>query len=159
MNDKTDKKTTKPSFNADIIRQLAEILDETGLTEVEVEEKGLRVRVVRNPHAAYVGAAAPVATPAAAPAPPAQAANLNTEAPQGAVTSPMVGTAYLSSAPGKPNFIEVGAQVKQGQTLLMVEAMKTFNEIPAPRAGKITQILIENGQPVEFGQPLVVIVA
>lgn len=162
MTDKSDKKSGK-SFNADLIRQLAEILDETRLTEIEVEDGGLRVRVARQGTpmqqvAVPMAAPAPapvVAAPIAAPA----AANLNTEAPKDAVTSPMVGTAYLASAPGKPNFIEIGKQVKQGETLLMVEAMKTFNEIPAPRSGKITQILIENGQPVEFGQPLVVIAA
>ncbi len=154
MNDKTDKK----SFNTEIIRQLAKVLEETGLTEVEVENDGFRVRVARNmAQAVSVPAPAPAA---AAPAPAitsAQPANINTEAPQGAVTSPMVGTAYLTSAPGKPQFIEIGAQVKQGQTLLIIEAMKTFNEIPSPRAGKVTQILVDNGQPVEFGMPLVVI--
>lgn len=156
----TTKKSTEP-FNAEVIRALAEILNETGLTEIEVEDEGLRVRVARQvTQVAHVGTAAPAApAPATAPVVPAQAANVNTEAPQGAVTSPMVGTAYLASAPGKPQFVEIGTQVKQGQTLLVVEAMKTFNEIPAPRAGKVTQILIENGQPVEFGQPLVVIAA
>jgi acetyl-CoA carboxylase biotin carboxyl carrier protein len=159
MNNKSDGKPGKSGFNADIIRQLAEILDETKLTEIEVEDGGLRVRVARQgaPVASYaVPAPASVAAPAAS-APVAAPANVNTEAPQGAVTSPMVGTAYMSSAPGKPNFIEVGSTVKAGQTLLIIEAMKTFNEIPSPRAGKVTQILIDNGQPVEFGMPLVVI--
>ncbi|MES2906804.1 MAG: acetyl-CoA carboxylase biotin carboxyl carrier protein [Pseudomonadota bacterium] len=155
----TEKKSDKNSFNADIIRQLAEILDDTKLTEIEVEDGGLRVRVARQgmpvQQISVPVAAAPVAPAAVAPA----AANVNNEVSKDAVTSPMVGTAYLASAPGKPNFIEIGATVKQGQTLLTIEAMKTFNEIPSPRSGKITQILIENGQPVEFGQPLVVIAA
>lgn len=160
MNNKPDGKPDKSAFNADIIRQLAEILDETKLTEIEVEDGSLRVRVARQgapvTHVAAPASAAATA-PVAAPSPVPAPANLNTEAPQGAVTSPMVGTAYLSSAPGKPNFVEVGAQVKQGQTLIIIEAMKTFNEIPSSRAGKVTQILVENGQPIEFGMPLVVI--
>jgi acetyl-CoA carboxylase biotin carboxyl carrier protein len=161
MNNKTGAKPGKNSFNADLIRQLAELLDETKLTEIEVEDGSLRVRVARQSAVASYAVPAPAAAPApvapAAAAPVAAPANVNTEAPQGAVTSPMVGTAYLSAAPGKPAFIEVGSTVKQGQTLLIIEAMKTFNEIPSPRAGKVTQILIENGQPVEFGMPLVVI--
>jgi acetyl-CoA carboxylase biotin carboxyl carrier protein len=155
MNEKTkmnDKPGNKP-FNSDLVRQIAALLEETKLTEIEVEENGLRVRVVRNAAPMQVGPPVAAATTPTVQAP----ANINTEAPQGAVTSPMVGTAYMSSAPSKPNFIEVGSAVKQGQTLLIIEAMKTFNEIPSPRAGKVTQILVENGQPVEFGMPLVVI--
>jgi acetyl-CoA carboxylase biotin carboxyl carrier protein len=160
MNEKTDQKTGKKPFNSDIIYQLAEVLDETGLTEIEIEEGPLRVRVARQsaPVATYnVPTPAPSSSPQALAPAQVQAANINTEAPQGAVTSPMVGTAYLSSAPDKPAFVEIGSAVKQGQTLLIIEAMKTFNEIPSPRAGKVTQILVESGQPVEFGMPLVVI--
>jgi acetyl-CoA carboxylase biotin carboxyl carrier protein len=149
-----NNKTGKSPPHAELVRQLTELLDENKLTEIEVEENGLRVRVVRN--AAPVQVGAPITATPTAPAVQAPA-NVNTEAPQGAVTSPMVGTAYMSSAPSKPNFIEIGSAVKQGQTLLIIEAMKTFNEIPSPRAGKVTQILVENGQPVEFGMPLVVI--
>ena len=142
-----------------LIRELALLLDETSLTEIEIEREGLRVRVARNvsiaasvPAAAAV-AAAPVLAPAAAPA--AVAADFSKH--PGAVPSPMVGTAYWASEPGAKPFIEVGSKVSVGQTLLIIEAMKTMNQIPSPRAGTVTQILIEDGQPVEFGEPLVII--
>lgn len=153
--------TSKSPIDPEVIRALADILKETDLTEIEVEQKDLRVRVARNIQVAAqiaVPAAAPVAV--AAPAPVAAspiAAPAKAGIPAGAVTSPMVGTAYRSPAPDKPSFVEIGTQVKQGQPLLVIEAMKTFNEIPAPRAGTVTQILVDNGQPVEFGEPLVVI--
>jgi acetyl-CoA carboxylase biotin carboxyl carrier protein len=136
----------------DLIRSLAGILDETGLTEIEIDRKGTRVRVGRA--AASVQHVAAVATPAreSTPIPAAPA-----RAPVDAVKSPMVGTVYLASAPGTANFIEIGSQVKEGQTLLIIEAMKTMNQIPSTKAGKVTQILVENGQPVEFGEALVVI--
>jgi acetyl-CoA carboxylase biotin carboxyl carrier protein len=146
----------KSPIDPDVIRALADILKETDLSEIEVEQKGLRVRVARNlTIAANVGyAAAPTASMAAVPVAAAPAKPVNAA---GAVTSPMVGTAYRSPAPDKPPFIEIGAQVRQGQTLLVIEAMKTFNDIPATRAGTVVEILFENGEPVEFGQPLVVI--
>jgi len=139
------------------IRDLADILNETNLTEIEVEQDNMRIRVSRHvaapavQHYAAVPAAAPIAAaPAAATAPAAEAA-------RNAVPSPMVGTVYLAAAPGAEPFIEVGAKVREGQTLLIIEAMKTMNQIPAPRSGTVTAILVENSQPVEFGEPLVVI--
>ena len=139
------------------IRDLADILNETNLTEIEVEQDNMRIRVSRHVAApavqqyAAVPAAAPIAAaPAAATAPAAEAA-------RNAVPSPMVGTVYLAAAPGAEPFIEVGAKVREGQTLLIIEAMKTMNQIPAPRSGTVTAILVENSQPVEFGEPLVVI--
>lgn len=144
-----------------LIRELALLLDETSLTEIEIERAGLRVRVARNLSiATSVPAAAPYAThaPAAAPAPiPTAAATTDFSKHPGAVPSPMVGTAYWASEPGAKPFIEVGAKVSVGQTLLIIEAMKTMNQIPSPRAGTVTQILVEDGQPVEFGEPLVII--
>ena len=144
-----------------LIRELALLLDETSLTEIEIERAGLRVRVARNVSiAASVPVAASVATapaPAAASiAAPAATATDFSKHP-GAVPSPMVGTAYWASEPGAKPFIEVGAKVSVGQTLLIIEAMKTMNQIPSPRAGTVTQILVEDGQPVEFGEPLVII--
>jgi acetyl-CoA carboxylase biotin carboxyl carrier protein len=145
-----------------LIRELALLLDETSLTEIEIERAGLRVRVARNVSvAASVPAAAPFAAahaPAPSPAPvAATAAATDFSKHPGAVPSPMVGTAYWASEPGAKPFIEVGAKVAVGQTLLIIEAMKTMNQIPSPRAGTVTQILVEDGQPVEFGEPLVII--
>lgn len=145
-----------------LIRELALLLDETSLTEIEIERAGLRVRVARNLSiAASVPVAAPVAVahapaPAAAPAAVPAAATDYSKHP-GAVPSPMVGTAYWASEPGAKPFVEVGTKVSVGQTLLIIEAMKTMNQIPSPRAGTVTQILVEDGQPVEFGEPLVII--
>ncbi len=142
----------------ELIRDLATLLDQTNLTEIEIERAGLRVRVARNITtsailpAGAMQAPTVVAAPAAAAAP---AADISKH--PGAVPSPMVGTAYVAPEPGAKPFIEVGTTVKAGQTLLIIEAMKTMNQIPAPRAGTVTQILIEDGQPVEFGEPLVVI--
>jgi acetyl-CoA carboxylase biotin carboxyl carrier protein len=140
-----------------LIRELALLLDETNLTEIEVERAGLRVRVARNISIA-ASVVAPVASTAvvAAPAAPSAAVADLAKHP-GAVPSPMVGTAYSSPEPGAKPFIEVGAKVSVGQTLLIIEAMKTMNQIPSPRAGTVTQILVEDGQPVEFGEPLVII--
>jgi acetyl-CoA carboxylase biotin carboxyl carrier protein len=144
-----------------LIRELALLLDETSLTEIEIERAGLRVRVARNVSiAASVPAAAPVAAaPAASPALAAAAAATAADFSKhpGAVPSPMVGTAYWASEPGAKPFIEVGSKVSIGQTLLIIEAMKTMNQIPSTRAGTVTQILVEDGQPVEFGEPLVII--
>ncbi|GIQ73315.1 acetyl-CoA carboxylase biotin carboxyl carrier protein [Bradyrhizobium sp. RD5-C2] len=140
-----------------LIRELALLLAETNLTEIEIERAGLRVRVARNisiaasvPSAVHA-VAAPVAVPVAA------AAATDMAKHPGVVPSPMVGTAYWAPEPGAKPFIEVGSKVAAGQTLLIIEAMKTMNQIPSPRAGTVTQILIEDGQPVEFGEPLVII--
>ena len=147
-------------IDKETIRDLADILNETDLTDIEVEHGDLRIRVSRKvtvQAAATVmpaAPAAPVAAPAAAaPSPEAAKAELA----KNAVPSPMVGTAYLAPAPGARNFIEVGTQVKEGQTLLIIEAMKTMNQIPAPRSGTVKAILVTDAQPVEFGEPLVVI--
>jgi acetyl-CoA carboxylase biotin carboxyl carrier protein len=143
----------KPAIDQDLIRELARLLEETGLTEIEIETAGLRVRVGR---AAAV--AAHVAPPApAAPLPGAPAAPVDLAKHPGAVTSPMVGTAYVGPEPGAPPFVEIGSKVVAGDTLLIIEAMKTMNQIPAPRSGTVTEILIEDGQPVEFGEPLIII--
>lgn len=138
-----------------LIRQLAELLNETGLSEIEIEKSGLKVRVARTLNVQSTVAAAPVAAAPAAAA-PAKIATDPAKHP-GVVKSPMVGTAYRSPEPGAPVFIEVGSRVSQGDPLLVIEAMKTMNQIPAPHAGKVTAIFIENGQPVEFGEPLVII--
>jgi acetyl-CoA carboxylase biotin carboxyl carrier protein len=138
-----------------LIRELALLLDETGLTEIEIERAGLRVRVARN---ISIAAAMPANFAPAAPATTAAAApEADLSQHPGAVPSPMVGTAYWSPEPGAKPFIEVGAKVSVGQTLLIIEAMKTMNQIPSPLAGTVTQILVEDGQPVEFGEPLVII--
>jgi acetyl-CoA carboxylase biotin carboxyl carrier protein len=142
----------------DLIRSLASILNETGLSEIELDQKGTRFRVSKT-MTAYATVAAPAhSAPApAAAAPVASAARAPDAEHAGTVKSPMVGTIYLAPAPGSPNFIEVGAQVKQGQTLVIIEAMKTMNQIPSPASGKVTRILVDNGDPVEFGSPLVTI--
>src|ERR1700693_4692985 len=143
-----------PIVDRDLIHELTKLLDETGLTEIEIEQDGQRVRVARN--------AAPSPAPAApravaVPAPQPVPAPLDPSKHPGVVNSPMVGTAYAAPEPGAKPFIEIGTQVKAGDTLLVVEAMKTMNQIPAPRAGTVIQILFEDGQPVEFGEPLVII--
>jgi acetyl-CoA carboxylase biotin carboxyl carrier protein len=153
-------KSSKTEDSA-LIRELALLLDETSLSEIEIERAGLRVRVARNISvaasvpAAYAPTvhAAPASVAAAAPA--ADAADLSKH--PGVVPSPMVGTAYWSPEPGAKPFVEVGSKVSAGQTLLIIEAMKTMNQIPSPRAGTVTQILIEDGQPVEFGEPMMII--
>jgi len=154
--DTTKSKPNPKSDDSALIRELALLLDETNLTEIEIERAGLRVRVARNISIAasmpanYAPAAAPVTT--AGPVPVADVAKH-----PGVVPSPMVGTVYWASEPGAKPFIEVGAKVTVGQTLLIIEAMKTMNQIPAPRAGTVTQILVEDGVPVEYGEPLVII--
>jgi acetyl-CoA carboxylase biotin carboxyl carrier protein len=152
-----DKAAAKfSSSDSALIRELALLLDETSLTEIEVERAGFRLRVARN---ITIAASVPTGVQAAPPAPagPAPAASTDIAKHPGAVPSPMVGTAYWASEPGAKPFIEVGAKVSVGQTLLIIEAMKTMNQIPSPRAGTVTQILVEDGQPVEFGEPLVII--
>ena len=158
-----DNTTAKiSSEDSALIRELALLLDETSLTEIEIERAGLRVRVARNISIAasmpasfqpgVTGGSAAASASATAGAATADLANH-----PGVVPSPMVGTAYWAPEPGAKPFIEVGTKVTAGQTLLIIEAMKTMNQIPSPRAGTVTQILIEDGQPVEFGEPLVII--
>ncbi|MDP2261124.1 MAG: acetyl-CoA carboxylase biotin carboxyl carrier protein [Caulobacter sp.] len=151
------------TIDTKVVRKLADILKDTGLTEIEVETGGLKIRVARELTAAP--AAAVYQPVAAAPAPAAPAAPAAAPAVEAApavaagdkVKSPMVGTVYLSSQPGADTFVKVGQSVAEGQTLLIVEAMKTMNPIPSPRAGKIVEILVSDAQPVEFGEPLVII--
>jgi acetyl-CoA carboxylase biotin carboxyl carrier protein len=156
-----DKSSSSKNDDSALIRELALLLDETSLTEIEIERAGLRVRVARNISVAaslpqaYAPAMASHSVPAAAA--PVVAAVTDLAKHPGAVPSPMVGTAYWSPEPGAKPFIEVGSKVSAGQTLLIIEAMKTVNQIPSPRAGTVTQILVEDGQPVEFGEPLVII--
>jgi acetyl-CoA carboxylase biotin carboxyl carrier protein len=155
----SEKKT--PTIDPNLVRELASILNDTGLSEIEVEQGELRLRLART----LVSAAPPVHThlvqagpaPVAAPPPPAAPGAPDLSKHPGAVPSPMVGTAYLSPEPGAAPFIKIGDTVTQGQTLMVVEAMKTFNPIPAPRGGKVTAILVTDAQPVEFGEPLVIL--
>jgi acetyl-CoA carboxylase biotin carboxyl carrier protein len=149
----------KASAEGVLIRELAELLNETGLTEIEVEKAGLRLRVARQVtvaaavhHAVPAGAAIAVASGA-----PALAKAADPASHAGTVKSPMVGTTYRSAEPGAPPFVEVGTKVSQGQTILIIEAMKTMNHIPAPRAGVVTAVFVNDKQPVEFGEPLVII--
>ena len=152
--------TGKSGMNVDtaLVRELAEMLGDTGLTEIEVEDGERKIRVARG---GVAMAAAPAPAPAAAPAPSAAAPTPETSAADidtaGAVKSPMVGTVYLASEPGAANFVKPGDSVSEGQTLLIVEAMKVMNPITADKAGTVKSILVENAQPVEFDQPLVVI--
>lgn len=141
------------SIDSDLVRTLAGLLDETGLTEIEYDTGGLRIRVARSAPAGTVVTHAPAPPPAAAPAP---AAEDHTPHP-GALTSPMVGVVYMAPEPGAAPFIKVGDVVFEGQTLLLIEAMKTFNPIRAQRGGKVTRIMVADGTPVEFGEPLLVI--
>ncbi|MEJ0077211.1 MAG: acetyl-CoA carboxylase biotin carboxyl carrier protein [Alphaproteobacteria bacterium] len=145
----------------DLIRELAKLIDETGLSEIEVEREGVRVRVARQSVTQVLaGAAAHVPPiPAIAPAPAVTPAPLAADPAKhpGVVTSPMVGTAYRSPEPTAKPFVDIGSTVKAGDALLIIEAMKTMNQIPAPRGGTVTQILFEDSQPVEYGQPLVII--
>ncbi|ARM88257.1 acetyl-CoA carboxylase biotin carboxyl carrier subunit AccB [Rhizobium sp. CIAT894] len=152
----------KSGIDQALIRDLANILNETDLTEIEVEQDDLRIRVsragtqqyVQAPIAAPAYAAPAAAAPAAAAAAPAAAPSRN---PANVVNAPMVGTVYMAPAPGARPFIEIGATVKEGQTLIIIEAMKTMNQIPSPKSGKVTEILVDDGHPVEYGQALVVI--
>ena len=141
------------------IRELADLLSETGLSEIEVETGDIRIRVARE--SGIVSAVVPAPAPAAAPAPTVEAAEVAappaTADHPGAVKSPMVGTAYLAPEPGAADFVKVGDTVSEGQTLLIVEAMKTMNPISAPKSGKVTQIIVANEQPVEFDEVLLII--
>ena len=152
-------------FNPDLVRELANLIADTDLTEIEVEKGDLRIRVARNVTAAFT---VPVSTPAVASPPPVVAppppSPIDAASPSkaaashpGAVLSPMVGTAFRKPSPEAKAFVEVGSKVETGDKVLLVEAMKTFNEIVAPRSGTITSIMVDDGQPVEYGQTLVVI--
>jgi acetyl-CoA carboxylase biotin carboxyl carrier protein len=155
---KDGKAAAQPTDERALIRELAGLLDETNLTEIEVEREGLRIRVVRSPAvvaAPMPFAAAPVAAAVSSAAVGADISDI-TKHP-GMVPSPMVGTAYVAPEPGAKPFVDVGSKVSAGETLLIIEAMKTMNQIPAPRAGTVKQILFEDGQPVEFGEPLMII--
>jgi len=159
----TPPKASADPIDARLVRRLADILTETGLSEIEVEHAGLKIRVAKTLTAAPIHVAAPgpvaVAAPnpvAAAPGPVAESAPAPL-ASGDSVKSPMVGTIYLQPNPGADPFVNVGDTVQAGQTLFIVEAMKTMNPIPAPKAGKIVQILVEDAQPVEFGEPLAII--
>lgn len=150
------RKASNSGVNRALILELADLLNETGLTEIEID--GSRVRVARTAVAMAPAPVAAVARPVVAqPAAEAMPGSVDPAKHPGVVTSPMVGTAYGAPEPGAKPFIEVGTQVKAGQTLLIIEAMKTMNQIPAPRAGTVTQILFEDGQPVEFGEPLLIV--
>ena len=159
----TPKASPKPADpDLELIASLAEILNSTGLTEIELDRKGTKVRVAK-----IVTAVAMVSAPAPAPIVHAHAtsvADITAAAPKagsadqpGTIKSPMVGTVYMAPSPGAANFIEVGSLVKEGQTLLIIEAMKTMNQIHAPRSGKVTHIFVDTGHPVEYGEPLVAI--
>lgn len=144
--------------DAQMIRDLARLLDETGLSEIELEREGLRLRVARNLQVqTAVPMAAPLPRAAEAPSPPALETPGDLAKHLGAVNSPMVGTVYVGPEPGAPPFVKLGDNVAKGQTLLLVEAMKTMNPIVAPKAGKIARILVENEAPVEYGQALIII--
>ena len=165
----------KKPFDTEMIRDLALLIAETDLSEIEVSQGDLRIRVARNvtitapvhiaPPAAYAPAPAPFVAPtstgfpaqSAMPEAPTASAAADLSKHPGAVKSPMVGTAYRAAEPGAPNFVEIGDKVREGQTLLIIEAMKTMNQISAPRAGTVTAIIFEDAQPVEYGEPLVVI--
>ena len=144
-----------PKFSVDpeLIRQLADILNQTGLGEIEFAEGERRIRVARPAVAPVAQAFMPMAPAAAAPAPAAAEG----ETPANAITAPMVGTVYVAPEPGAPPFVRVGDQVKDGQTLLIIEAMKVMNQIRSPRAGTVTQIFVRDGAPVEYGEPLLVV--
>src|SRR5262245_43773370 len=146
---------TRIPFDPDAIRALAAVLAETGLTEIEIAEKDSRIRVVRAAAPAPVASVPAALTPAAAPAPTNTAPDEANH--PGAVLSPMVGVAYLSPEPGAPPFITVGQSVVAGQTLLLIEAMKTFNQIRATKAGTVTRILVANSTPVEYGEVLMIL--
>ncbi len=152
----------KFEMDTEFIRKLADILEETHLGEIELADGDRRIRIARPQVTVATAAPMAIATPGAIPSPasaagPAAGATADVSAHPGAVKSPMVGTVYLAPEPGKPVFVNVGDKVAAGQTLLIIEAMKTFNPIKAPKAGTVTQILIENAQPVEFGQPLMIV--
>lgn len=149
---------SKSGVDQDLIRQLAALLKETDLSEIEVETEQVRLRVARQVGGSFVSVAAPSHAPAAAaPSAGAPAAIVSDAAHPGALTSPMVGTTYLAAEPGAAPFVTIGAKVSVGQTVLIIEAMKTMNHIPATKSGTVVKILVEDGQPVEFGEPLIIV--
>lgn len=151
---------TKGPIDPDLVRELAELINETDLTEIEVQKGDLRIRVARTITAAYQVPVqqAPLSQPVAPVAVPVtQQVAIKPADHPGTVKSPMVGTAYRRPSPDAKAFIEVGSVVKEGEKILLVEAMKTFNEIVAPRSGTVTAIMVEDGQPVEYGEPLLII--
>ena len=151
--------TSKAPFDTETVRELAKLLSETDLTEIEVEKADLRIRVARQVHqvAAVMAPAAPLSAPMTAPAPLSAASAEAAPDHPNAVRSPMVGTAYLRASPEAKPFVEIGARVKEGDKIMLVEAMKTFNDIIAPRSGTVTQIFVDDKQPVEYGEALMVI--
>ena len=149
MNNKTPKKSIDANASATLVRELAVLLEETGLSEIEIEQDGMRVRVARGGKAVHY---------APDPGQPVKVIPLAPAAPHpGTVHSPMVGTVYVSPQPGAAAFVKVGDEVKEGQPILIIEAMKTMNPIAAPRGGKVVEIFVRDAQPVEFGEPLLVI--
>lgn len=152
---KSDSQPTT-AIDHDAIRELAKLLDETGLTEIEFERDGVSIRVARH-SGGSAGRARAVETAVVPPAVASAPASIDPAQHPGVVASPMVGTAYLAPAPGSRPFVEVGATVKAGDPVMIIEAMKTMNQIPAPRSGTVIQILVEDGQPVEYGEPLMII--
>ena len=146
-----------PLVNHELIHELTKLLDETGLTEIEIEQDGQRVRVARGAVPSSVVVTPRATVPASQLVGESASKPIDPAKHPGVVISPMVGTAYVAAEPGAKPFIEVGSKVKVGDTLLIIEAMKTMNQIPASRAGVVIQILFEDGQPVEFGEPLVII--
>ena len=162
MADKTDSNGSAMQVDVKLVRELAKMLDATNLTEIEVADGDRKIRVARTPAAQTAAYAAPMAAPVAPAPAPAPAPVVASEAgpavaAAGTVKSPMVGTAYLTPEPDAPNFVKIGDSVKAGQTLLIIEAMKVMNPITAPAAGTVRAILIDNGQPVEYDQPLIVV--
>lgn len=155
MSDSKGAKAAKkrPNIDPDFVRELADLLEETDLTEIEIEEAGTRVRVARQgaPVAAVSAAAPAAAAPAAAKG---GSVEPQAVAPGTVITSPMVGTAYLGPSPGAPPFVKAGDNVDEGQTIVIVEAMKTMNQVPSSASGRIAEIYVQDGQPVEFGEPL-----
>jgi acetyl-CoA carboxylase biotin carboxyl carrier protein len=152
--------SARDAVDQDLIRELAQLLDETGLTEIEVEQQGVRLRIARHAAVNQVTAAVPmVAQSVVAPgvATPGVALAADPSQHPGVVASPMVGTAYRASEPGGMPFVDVGSRVAAGDIVLIIEAMKTMNQIPAPRAGTVTQIFVDDGHPVEYGEPLMII--
>jgi acetyl-CoA carboxylase biotin carboxyl carrier protein len=157
LNENGEKKEV---VDADLIRSLADLLTETGLSEIEVEHDGTRVRVVRQGVQVFAPAMAPMpiaAGQATAPLNARDGGGQPAASHPGTVRSPMVGTAYRGAEPGSRPFVDVGDNVKVGDTLLIIEAMKTMNQIPAPKAGKVIQVMVEDGQPVEYDEPLLII--
>jgi acetyl-CoA carboxylase biotin carboxyl carrier protein len=142
-----------PDIDADVIRELARLLEETGLSELEIEQGGVRVRVARGMVVAATAAPIPAAAPATNAGPASEARPEPAQRPGTIVTSPMVGTVYLSPQPGAPPFVKLGDAVTDG-TLCIIEAMKTMNPVPSPAAGRVAEIFVRDGQPVEFGEPL-----